>query len=95
MSINWEQQSAGRYTSEVGQIERQADGWCVFPKALVPHAGPFKTLKEAKEKASLISSTHQPTPQGRIMCKRERQQCTCPDCDCPHKTVAPASTEGK
>ena len=51
MSMEWEQQHAGWYTSEIGGISLESDGWCFFPKALKPHIGPFKTLKEAKERA--------------------------------------------
>lgn len=56
MSIAWERQEAGWYTSEIGGINRESDGWCFFPKALIPHIGPFKTLKEAQEKAASLSS---------------------------------------
>lgn len=52
-SVNWERIEAGWYTSEIGGIVEEDDGWYFYPidKPDSARVGPFDTLAQAREAA--------------------------------------------
>lgn len=52
--IEWEMQDRGWYTSDLGGICKERNGWWFYPKlgSDAVTRGPFKTLREAQDCAS-------------------------------------------
>ena len=48
MTIEWDRQESGWYTSGRGGITRESDGWWFFPADGSERYGPFRSLAAAK-----------------------------------------------
>ena len=63
MGIQWEQQEPGWWTSELGGICADGKNWYFWPRGGKPtdkRIGPWKSLREAKQKALTLPNKERP-----------------------------------